>query len=413
MSYANSLGEVGVHVLPCNQSTLFADSKTRENNQNSTPTNFTMNCDRVRMKEFYYSTLFWKQSLYTHNCTNCELKYRMTFNSNTSPIYVVYAMPFVSYTSFDGNPEGSVYAVPNTNVVSYARQMEYALNNDYRLFAKNTQVLAVGSAGYSASWLAHPNDLVLRFRYNSTKGFALWAETSNPLGVTIEILQCDWVQNGHDIHGFGYPYSIYQPTSGGAQQDDGSLGYAPVYGPNPHGFVSVYYAESLPTLLPTRYIAILSPELTKDRRIPSFHSANVNMFNSEIAIFAVSLKNNCVWHSDVVNEDSTVVSIRDDYCPQQVTFQIVNDNGKILQMGQNLFSIMTSPSMSGQDLIGVVTGVYGGNRLPPYMMSHLIFNVDNYNITVPVPSINVYGPYDADVGSDDVAHEVVVIIRDN
>src|SRR6202012_4855133 len=135
--YKDSLGERGVHVLRSNQSILLADSRTRDD-PNSSVTNFKMSCDRVRMKEFYYNSLFWKQSLYTHNLTNSQVRYNFQFNDGVnpvtnSPVYICFAQPFVTYTSFDGNAAGSVYAVPNPNVFSYAQQMEYAFNNDYRL----------------------------------------------------------------------------------------------------------------------------------------------------------------------------------------------------------------------------------------------------------------------------------------
>ncbi len=420
--FLDSLGEVGVHVLPSNQSTIFGDSKFRQNPA-STVTNFTMKCDRVRMKEFYYSTLYWKQSLYTHNCSNCEVIYQFQYgDGNESPIYVCYAMPFVTYTSYDGNPAGSVFAEPNPDKVSYARQMEFAFNQDCRLYATNSLVPTSVSTFYQDTWAGCPaGGLNVFFRYNSSKGFAFWAapKITPPVGspsVYCKILQCDWVKNGHTVHGFGYPYPIYQPANYVANNVEDQL--PPVYGPDIH-FLPVYYAESLPTLLPLRYIAILSPELTKDRRIPSFHSGNVNSFNNEIAIFGVELKNSGVWHTDIVNEDSTVVSIRENYSPQQITFIMVNDDGKNLQVGQNLSNCINEGLVDPNLIITMLSGIFGGNRAHPYIMNRLIFNTPVISLSgnpttyTPIATQNIFGPYDADIQPDDICHELVAIIRDN
>ncbi len=412
---ADSLGEQGVHVLPSNQSTLFADSRLREN-PNSSVMNFKMNCDRIRMKEFYYNSLYWKQSIYTHNNTSVELRYQFQTNGVTSPIYVAYAMPFVIYTSFDGNSKGSVFATPNPNVVSYARQMEYALNQDYRLESFN----AVRKFNnYRLDGWGPVNGINVYFRYNSSGcGFALWALPVDPIDnvtvfpVSVKILQCDWVQYGYNVHGFGFPYAQYQPANASSNPTNIQT---PTYGPNPN-FVSVYYAESQAMLLPFRYIVIQSPELTKDRRIPSFHSGNVSRFNNEIAVFALLLKNANIWHVDRTNDDSTVVSIRENYAPESATFIITNEAGVPLTTSQILSTCLNSTYIPITDRLAMlVNGTsYGGCRLSPEGMNVLLFNVNGGSGTFPVIlNNNLFGDATASAMPDDVCHELTVIIKDN
>jgi hypothetical protein len=413
--YRDSVGEPGVHVLPSNQSTILADSRTREN-PNSSVMNFTMNCDRIRMKEFYYNTLYWKQSLFTHNLTNCELVYQFNYQGVESPVYTCYAMPFVTYTSFDGNPAGSVYAAPNTNVVSYARQMEWALNNDYRLYTANAIRKFNQYQGDGWGPVAGVN---VFFRYNTSRGFALWAAPVNTgLGtvVQVKILQCNWIQKGYHIHGFGYPYPVYQPAN--ASSNPVNI-QAPVYGPNPNGYVHVYYAESQPTLLPFRYVVVLSPELTKDRRIPSFHSGNVSGFNNEIAVFPLILSNSNVWHAEKANDDSTVVSIRENYSPQSATFIVANEFGDALTTDTVLSTLLNNSGCPLTDRLNMMSNStsYGGSRVSPAILNMLLFNVASSYATATRLSIvltnNVYGNAASDALPDDVCHTLTAVIKDN
>jgi hypothetical protein len=370
------------------------------------------------MKEFYYNTLYWKQSLYTHNCTNCELIYRFQYPglSETSPTYVCYAMPFVTFTSFDGNPDGSVYETPNADIVSYARQMEYALNQDYRLYNSNT---VSKNNQYKGDGWGLTDGINVRFRYNSSNGgFAIWAdnvndeETNQPL---IQILQCNWISNGYNIHGFGFPYPIYQPVNA---SDNPTNVQNPVYGPNVN-FLRVYYAESYATLLPFRYIVITSPELTKDRRIPSFHSGNVSRFNNEIAIFPLVLKNCNVWHAERTNDDSTVVSIRENYAPESATFIIGDEIGNILSTSMFLANVLNDPSLPIADKMNMLSNstCYGGNRFSPSILNSALFNSASTITSMYVPpnasKTNIYGNGASNALPDDVSHELTVIIKDN
>jgi hypothetical protein len=414
--YLDSLGQPGVHVLPSNQSTLLADSRTRDD-PNASVFNFKINCDRIRMKEFYYNTLYWKQSLYTHNASNCELVYRFQYpNSDPSPLYVCYAMPFVTYTSFDGNPDGSVYAVPNPNVVSYARQMEYALNQDYRLYDSNT---VSKNVNYTGDGWGLAGGINVRFRYNSSGGgFAIWAdnvdeeETDQP---SIQILQCSWISGGYNIHGFGFPYPQYQPVNA---SDNPVNTQTPVYGPNPN-FLRIYYAESYATLLPFRYIVITSPELTKDRRIPSFHSGNVSRFNNEIAIFPLVLSNCNIWHAERTNDDSTVVSIRENYAPESASFLISDEVGNILTTSMFFANVMNDNSLPEADKINMLSNAtsYGGNRFSPALLNAALFNaaasITSFHIPPNATKTNTYGNGSSNALPDDVSHELTVIIKDN
>lgn len=411
--YLDSLGERAVHILPSNQSTLLADSRNREN-PNSSVMNFKMNCDRIRMKEFYYSSIFWKQSLYTHNLTNIELKYRLKYNGVTSPTYVIYAMPFVTFTSFDGNPVGKVYAEPSPNVMSYARQMEWALNNDYRLDATDTDY----TANYTDLPWCPPGGVNLFFRYNSSKGFAIWVQPTDPAllnSVSIQLQQSDYFKNGHNIHGFGFPYPQYQPSSNA----DGSNAPESVYGPN-NLFLPIYFAEAQPNLMHTRYIVIQSPELTKDRRIPSFHSGNVSNFNNEIAVFSLNLRTMGVWHTDKSNEDTAVVSIRENYSPESATFIVCDEYGKELIPSTIYSNWLNDANLPIPDKINMLSNStsYGGCRGSPRMMNYLLFNffesapisTDRFPLVL---RNNYYGNGEADCWPDDVVHELTVIIKDN
>lgn len=359
-SSGRSIGTKSVTALPANKSLIVADSRFRaEDTEEEGPYNFVCNLGGtgIYAKEIYYNRLQWNQPLFSHNNASVELRFQM--NNDTSTTYVVYALPFTMYTAFDGNPPGSSFLAPQTG--SYADMMTRALNGDVRTIPNNLTLVPGPVPGNVSDSLG--NVIRMNFLYSPTKGFAIFP-TQNPLypqGYTIKLLPCSYIANAHYVHGFG----VYMPGNNEFVPRD--------------AFVATYFSDATPTLLPTRYIVVNSPELNKDRRLISFHNGDLANFVNELAIFALNFLHTGTYHAELSRVDSTVVSLRDEYTPQRFLISILNEFGKVLQCDDPIATLITSGFLSSATVQSYVNFFRGDTRF----VDALIFGQMRINDSIP------------------------------
>jgi hypothetical protein len=404
--------------LPANSSLIVADSQNRSNqNPNETPSSFTaILTSALDCKEIFYNELVWNQPLFSHNMLNNELIFQISPDAGNTwnPPLVMYAMPYVCYTSFDGNKPGSCYQTPQGN--SYGFQMEYGLNNDVRLLSSNTQLVNGGKPFYN---IANPGGSILSFffRYSSSKGYVMYF-TGGATQTTFRLLTCTWIRNAHFVHGFGSwnsdlsQYGVYNnpnavpPIPNSAYQDN----------------TTAYWAESLPTLLPIRYVVVTTPELTKDRKIQSYHSGTAHNFRNEIAVLPVSYKNTGVMHSVAAGNDTTTVSLRWGYNPQTFHIELNGEDGVPLVCGNPLATFLNSANLftysngAYNDVIKLqfFSGTYGGTRAAPTTMNLLLFGKPSlWSATAYVYPTTDWGGYGAQMLMEDVCHTMTAVLKFN
>jgi hypothetical protein len=187
-----------VTAFPAEDSTVIFDSRYRQN-ASDRPADFSAHIAAgIRGKLIEYNAINWSQSIYTHNQENCELIFETSVpidvaTGPTTGPFVAYAKPYWIAKTFDGNPANSYYQPPQFG--SYAYDIEYALNNDLRLYDANTIVVTPTFAGGALSFY---------FRYSPAKGFVLYLErTDGSVQLSTRILPCSWLDGAHNVHGFG------------------------------------------------------------------------------------------------------------------------------------------------------------------------------------------------------------------
>ena len=350
-SIGQSLGNPSYSTLPSNRSIIVADSRFRDDDVNESPYDFTaqLGGTGIYAKELYYQKLYWNQPLFSHNNTNNELRFQM--NNDDTVTYVVYATPFLMYSTYDGNPEGTSLLTPQE--FSYADNMEKGLNGDVRSLPNN--LVLVNGTGIVQDSLGNP--IQINFRYSPTKGFCIYP-VQNPLSgldYTIRLLPCSYISNAHYVHGFG----VWDPTNP-------ELGYVPV-----SMWSAVYWSDVSPNLLPIRYIVIQSAELNKDRRMISFHNGNFSNFVNELGLFSLNPIYTGIFHEDGVGDDATVISLRDDYKPQRFKIQILDEFGNAIRCDDPIRKLLASGLFP--DVLGSFFSTTWRNRGSPLFTDFIVF----------------------------------------
>lgn len=386
--YDESAGQQGVVIMPSNTSLILADSRHRENADTEEPADFICNVSSaIAVKEIYYRLLAWNQPVFAHNNTNNEVRFQLAetnLNPVSADVFVCYASPFQSFRDFDGNPIGSVYQPPQG--YSYAYQMETAFNWDCRLLQSNLTPLPHPYIN------ANPLQTVyVTFRYNPSRGFAIQANlydyATQTFGapVAILLLPCSWVQNAHYVHGFG----VFTPN--GSASTDSSFNFVPMS----QGPQYTINCNDTPNLMPSRYVVVQSPELTKDRRTTSFHSSELSGFTNELAILPLLVQNTCLYHTNEVADDSTVISLRTAYQPSKFRITMKDETGEIYHCDDPIGKLLNTPGyLTKADVQSIMssasTNVYRG-RGNSNVINYLVFGK-----TYEIPSTGAgsfNGPY--------------------
>lgn len=403
--FLNPLGyeQPSVRTLPANKSLVVADSVYRDvSDRNQTPYNFIcrLNGTALTGKEVYYQKLYWNQSIFAHTNNSAELRFQV--NGNTATTYVVYATPYLMYTQYDGNPQGTSFLAPQ--LYSYASNMELALNGDVRsLTGGNMNLINAGSGVLKDAngFTMHP-----QFRYSPSKGFVFtFAPSVNGLipVYTLRILPCSWISNAHYVHGFGI-VNAASPTE---------------FIPRDLWTVS-YFSDDTPTLLPSRYVTIISPELNKDRRMISFQNANSSKFLNELAIFPLNPSYTGAYHTLVAGEDATVISKRDDYNPQSFQIAITDDQGEIIECDDILANLLGSTTVALADKYSFISGALV-NRGNANFTNQILFGTATTSPNYVAPVTGLFGsignyPFgnpQAKAMPEDLIHEIVSVSKNN
>lgn len=348
-----------VRTLPANRSLVVADSVYRDVLvPGQSPYNFDCKLNAaMNGKEVIYTKLYWSQPLFSHNNSNNELRFQI--NGDDTTTYVVYATPFLCFNQFDGNPEGSSFQTPQP--YSYADNMEKGFNGDVRNLSNNL-VLINGNTGILQD--ADGFNMTVLFRYSPSKGFVITFEPSTNPNIpvyTFKLLPCSYIANAHFVHGFG----ITTPES------DGGIV------PRDQWCVS-YFSDDTPSLLPLRFITIASPELTKDRRMISFqNSGKFSRSLNELAIFSLNKDYTCAYHTELVGEDATIVSKRDDYNPQSFTIIICDEKGNPLQCSDPIARLLQDPLVPEKYKQEFLFGPNVINRGGPNFTNLLLFGTNS------------------------------------
>lgn len=368
--YLNPIGnEPSVRLLPAQRTLITADSRYRFSdvplNSDLEPSDSVYNFNAklsagIVGKELVYQRLYWSQPIYSHNNSSSEIRFHI--NGDEMTVYVVYATPYVIFTEYDGNDPGVTFGVPKP--YSYAAGMEMAFNGDVREMPWNLQLVSLGpQAGYLYD--ANGFLMTLNFRYSPSKGFCIsFAPSVNPAipVYTIRLLDSDYFANAHSVHGFGIGKT--DPVNG--------VSY---FGPRDMWTVS-YFSDDTPNLLPLRYITIRSTELTKDRRMISFQNANAARFQNELAIISLSKDHSGTFHSEIVGDDATVISKRDDYQPQSFRIQITDEGGQALICDDIIGNMMQEEGIS-YSISGSLWEAAYLNRGNPTWMNMILFGSHN------------------------------------
>jgi hypothetical protein len=366
-----------VNVLPANKSIVIADSKYRLRNtilqedgtslqietNDASPYNFEAKLSAgIVGKLIIYQKLYWSQPIYSHSNANCELRFQI--NGDETKTYVVYATPFLMFTQYDGNAPGIAWGTPQP--YSYADNMEKALNYDVRLLQSNLQLtIPINPLDrYGRLYDANGNVMTVYFRYSPSQGFSIsFGPSTNPIipVYTIKLLPCSYIEKAHFVHGFG----ILDPSVS-------SNSFVPR-----NSWTCAYFSDDTPNLLPFRYVSIRSNELVKDRRMISFQSANSGKVLNEIAIIALSPIYTGTYNTQVIGDDATVISKRDDYQPQSFHIKIVDEEGKFLIADSPLSNLMQTPYIVNETTKYSFFNGASINRGNPIFMNALLFGVQN------------------------------------
>lgn len=378
----NSLGKPGITIFPSNRSVILADSRFRDADTNTEqPYDFTctLSGTGIYAEELYYAKLFWTQNLFAHRRDSCEIRFKIGGIANPNQVYVVYTTPYQLYTLFDGNGNGTNFLTPLVN--SYAYNIETGFNNDIRLLQSNQ--VPVNGTGKVLD--PYGNPIIWQFRYSSSKGFALSIKqpVSNPSNIllTFELLDCSWVSKGHFVHGFG----IY----------DSNLSPTPKYIPR-SGQMITYFSDCTPLLLPFRYIVIISEELNKDRRLMSFHNGPASKFVNELAIISLNYTFQSAYLGIASGDDSTVISLREGYTPQQFRITILKEDGNILQGDDPISAMLQSDYVPAASRNSYFWDGTFPSRGDSYFMNALLFGYNFYRSSL---NSSFQFPYNVTVGT--------------
>jgi len=381
---------LAVPIIPSDSSLILVDSKYRKKKATEEePTTFQCELtDNVKAKYLYYQQLVWNQPVYSHNLTNNCLVFQIQDPISAVPIiytYAVFARPFYCYTSCDGNSPDAHYQAPSGT--SYARQMEYALNNDlraiYNLFSPSLpptiridinpvlEVLYAGKPIYhvSAGGLG-AYECTIYFRYSITTGFVMWAkdELKPTVNIPIRLCNCPYIEKGHYIHGFGH-YDVNQKKF--VVDEDKFTNF------------SYIYSDSPPLLLPDRFYYITSPELAKQRKSQSITNvADLDSFPLELAVLGLNSKNSLIYHANSIKTEASSISIPSNNSIRSFHIEMRDEKGDIVRCGNRLTDLINDGETYGDpnyDALEFINTGYGGTRASPHMMNYLLFG--NFNDT--------------------------------
>jgi len=386
--YLSSLGSPAQPVIPSDSSIILVDSRYRDSESHfNSPSDFIANLNtEVKAKYLFYQQLVWNQPVFTHNLTNNLLVYQICHPQDTHfeapQTYAVFARPFYIYTSFDGNPSGSVYQTPIGP--SYANQMEYALNVENRNiinlaslslnppldYQNPAHTIYKGLPMYQEPGSTNMFQATAFFRYCSSRGFVMYfRDVIDPsIEIPFRIMNCPYIEHGHFIHGFG---RFDNTQNKFIVPEDWLIDRG------------VYFAENPPLLLPDRFYYITSTELARNRRSQSTHNfKSLANFSLELAVIALNLSKSKIYHANSIQTEASSISLANNSTIQSFRISILDETGNIIQCGDPFgFTVNNgNNALEGNwDPTSFLDPTYGGTRGTAHMMNYLLFGAFGIN----------------------------------
>jgi hypothetical protein len=347
--------------MPPNTSKLFLDSSVRDKQKDKHATNFesTLSTSGAGLKRITHRTIQWSQPLYTHNTESWELILSFDDDGFVQK-YVYYMTPFVMFKEFS-NP-AAPYGLGTPAIYSYALMVQTALQTGARLIETPTVVEGV-----------HGNNL--QFRYSIDRGFTMY-DTSGPPRVPFRIEPCSWLQRGHNIHGFGVREIPNNKT----------------ITMNPSAYAngtSLYFSDASPSLIYSRYLAISSHELSRNRKITSFNNTqNPALAAVEVNVIPTTRKNLGILHTYTTKEDPTVINLRYGDNIQFLRINITDEFGEDILTGSPLDECIYAGLDPGEEVVGMLQNntMYTNGLINLILANPSFFNTRS-NVKMPDSSI--------------------------
>lgn len=320
----------GIRLYPPSSSLILVDSKFRTS-LNESPTSFQAKLNGgITGKTMQYKGFQWTQPFFTHSNHNNEILF--TFLNET---LVTWVRPWVTYRLYDGhedNPASTGPFNPAPTPDSYCAALTAALN-DFRYIATPFTKAVFPP-------LTFPTFTV---QYSRSTGFRIVMDmTGNiPSPTPMGFLPCSFFARGYNIHGLSVLNETFSSTGNALLQ------YLPppLLQPIVAAQAYFFYSNSPPLLLPTRFVTVFSPELTKDKRLASLGPLDGPPLTNEIGVFPMaSVKTSNVLQVRTATEDATTWSLRKGYEPQYLSISMVNgETGDSLVSDNNMFNFLSSP----------------------------------------------------------------------
>jgi hypothetical protein len=348
--------------IPPNKSTLWLDSRNRQRSSDF-PCDFgTYLSSGIVAKELIYKNLYWSSPLFTHNLLSNEIRFQVQGNDSPNgdnEVFVCYIRPWTIFKQFDGNViGGGGFNPPQTG--SYAKEVEVALG-DSRLLSTNFVPYTISVGG---------QNILFSCLYNPSVGFLISCKnvvTQAP--INWRFTDCNWIVESFNVHGFG----IYDSISGVMR---------PKYYDESNVFYQAYISDGIPNLTTSKYLIVYSPELTRERRLPSFKNytdssgQGVDTYTNEIATLPVLLDNVGKYALNSIT-DGTVVSVRNGSQTQYLRI-FMQDNANRRMYSGNPMGVFLGDETIPPNVIATAFDPLQNYR-SPIMMDYLLFGIHNPN----------------------------------
>lgn len=335
MSYR---GVISTPITQGIQSKLILDSKFREST-NQTSSNFSNTLSTpLKGNSISHELLAFCPGIFAHNKTNCTIKFSYA------------GFDYISFMPLWRSYENSKYStLGSPEEGSYEHAVEWAFNNNARFQVSKTVVVPLSAA--------FPNNFI-RCKFVPNKGYVIYVASTlaNPdLNTFPEFIiqDCEWIENGHLVHGIG-------------SWDDEQKKYVPAATNS-----GIYMSSTFPELIPFNEIAIFSYELTRYKSNTSVQGEDQPPLNNEIGVYYLDNNINTTfarifnsgntstkWDLQVGNEMSNIT-----------IFIQNNRTGKIIRSGNPLLNFSQDPSIEYSVLYSLVsTELQWSSDLSNYFM---------------------------------------------
>lgn len=332
-----------------NTSFLLADSVSRDHRVNPMPTDFEvqLNISASGARRITHRNMQWSQPFYTHNLKDWELKISFS-TDNFVQVYSVFMFPWVTFGMFAGiEKDTQEWQAPDA--ASYCAMLQEGLRVGYRKVEDKTIISpppGVPIADFHVLYSKYRGILINLSQIN--------VDPNDP-PIYFRIEECSWMTFGHHIHGFG------------VRKQRGQEWYYAMEDSLYLTGVNLYLSDSVPTGVYTRFFALSSREICRNRKITSFS----NLIGSgatnatELNIFPVSFSKLHILSNYITSEDPTVINLKSGDNLQSFRIALVDEFGNVIQTGY----------LSGNPFFVYASYLASQGIVPPYDLSTTLFSV--------------------------------------